>query len=61
MVINRERSIYIRDNLKHRIEEQLHAFGSGIPESYILAWKGYLAGAFEWGDLDFPEYRLSRF
>ena len=57
MAINRERSTYIRDNLKHRIEEQLRAFELGMPEAHILAWKGYLAGAFEWGELDFPEYQ----
>ncbi len=57
MTINRERSIYIRDNLKNRIEEQLRAFEFGMPESYVIAWKSYLAGAFEWGELDFPEYQ----
>lgn len=36
---------------------EIKTFDSGMPESYILAYKGYLAGAFEWGDLDFPEYQ----
>ena len=51
------RSAYIKNNLKQRIEEQLTAFAMAMPESYIIAWKGYLAGAFEWGELDFPDYQ----
>jgi len=53
---NRERSAKIRDNLKRCIEEQLAAFPHGMPAAYITTWKGYLAGVFEWGELNFIDY-----
>ncbi len=43
--------------IKQRMEEQLTAFAMAMPASYIIAWKGYLAGSFEWGELDFPDYQ----
>lgn len=57
MDADRERSAQIRDNLKQRIEEQLAAFPNGMPAAYITAWKGYLAGVFEWGELSFTDYQ----
>jgi hypothetical protein len=43
-------------NIEYRIREQLKAFGNNLPESYAIAWRGYLAGLFEWKLLDYRSY-----
>jgi hypothetical protein len=45
-------------NLEYRIKEQLESFGNNLPERYAIAWRGYLGGLFEWGMMEYPEYRM---
>jgi len=38
----------ITAELKSRIQKHINAFSGHLPESYTIAWNGYLAGLLEW-------------
>lgn len=46
----------IKQLIKYRIEADIKHFNGKLPERYVLAWQGYIAGAFEWGNLEPSDY-----
>ena len=46
----------IIETIKARINADIKHFKGNLPERYVLAWQGYVAGAYEWGGLDPSDY-----
>jgi hypothetical protein len=46
----------IAAHLRDRIGAAVRHFGSRLPEAFVIAWRGYLAGLLEWGVLDIHAY-----
>jgi hypothetical protein len=45
-----------RQMIEARIRNDIKHFNGKLPERYVLAWQGYVAGAFEWGTLEPYDY-----
>ena len=43
--------------MKDRIQTELHHFGGTLPERVALVWDGYLAALIEWGLLTPSEHK----
>ena len=46
----------IAAELEKRIRADFKHFGGEMPERYVIAWEGYLAGLYEWGVLEGEDY-----
>jgi hypothetical protein len=46
----------IAAHLRDRIGADLRHFGGRLPEAFVVAWRGYLAGLLEWGVLNIQDY-----
>ena len=46
----------IEDELNYRIQADVRAFSGDLPERYSLAWRGYLAGLYEWNVINMASY-----
>ena len=42
--------------IEARIKADINHFEGKLPERYVLAWQGYVAGVFEFGNLTPSEY-----
>lgn len=47
----------IVEELASRIKADIKHFNGLLPERYSLAWRGYLAGLYEWNIIQFGYYR----
>lgn len=47
----------IVQTIELRIRADIKHFNGALPERFTLAWQGYVAGAFEWGNLQPPDYK----
>jgi hypothetical protein len=47
----------IVQELAARIKADLKHFSNSMPERYSIAWRGYLAGLFEWNVIELGYYR----
>lgn len=47
----------IAEELASRIKADISHFDNLLPERYSLAWRGYLAGLYEWNVIEFGYYR----
>lgn len=47
----------ITEELASRIRADLKHFDGELPERYAIAWRGYLAGLYEWNVIEFGYYR----
>jgi len=43
--------------LASRIKADVEHFKGNLPERYSIAWRGYLAGLYEWNAIEFGYYR----
>lgn len=46
----------IESELIYRIEADKKAFNGNMPERYVIAWAGYLAGLLEWSIITITVY-----
>jgi len=42
--------------IEARINADIRHFNGTLPERYVLAWQGYVAGAYEWSGLEPSDY-----
>ncbi len=47
----------IAKELASRIKADIKHYGGLLPERYTIAWRGYLAGLYEWNVIEFGYYR----
>jgi len=47
----------IAEELASGIKADVQHFKGNLPERYSIAWRGYLAGLYEWNVIEFGYYR----